>query len=73
MAISKNDILIIVPLSILIIFGMIMVTSSSIHVADDISSNPFYFAQRQIIFISIGLISSYFTLNFKIANPIFLI
>ena len=57
MAITKNDILIILPLTILILLGVIMVTSSSIHVADDISSNPFYFAQRQIIFISIGLIA----------------
>ena len=57
MAITKNDILIILPLTILILLGVIMVTSSSIHVADDISSNPFYFAQRQVIFISIGLIA----------------
>ena len=57
MAVTKNDILIIVPLTILLLLGIIMVTSSSIYVADDMSSNPFYFAQRQVIFISIGLIA----------------
>ena len=36
---------------------MIMVTSSSIYVADDMTSNPFYFAQRQSLFIAIGLIA----------------
>ena len=57
MNITKNDILIILPLSFLIILGMIMVTSSSIYVADDMTSNPFYFAQRQSLFIAIGLIA----------------
>ena len=57
MNITRNDILIILPLSFLIILGMIMVTSSSIYVADDMTSNPFYFAQRQGLFIAIGLIA----------------
>ena len=57
MNITRNDILIILPLSLLIILGMIMVTSSSIYVADDMTSNPFYFAQRQSLFIAIGLIA----------------
>jgi cell division protein FtsW len=52
MNLTRNDILIILPLSILIILGMIMVPSSSIYVADDMTSNPFYFAQRQIFFYS---------------------
>ena len=57
MNITRNDILIILPLSFLLILGMIMVTSSSIYVADDMTSNPFYFAQRQSLFIAIGLIA----------------
>ena len=57
MNLSKNDILIILPLSILVILGMIMVASSSMYVADDIASDPFYFAKRQIIFVSVGLIT----------------
>ena len=57
MKITRNDVLIILPLSVLIIFGMIMVTSSSIYVADDMTSNPFHFAQRQILFIAMGLMA----------------
>jgi len=57
MNVTRNDILIILPLSFLLILGMIMVTSSSIYVADDMTSNPFYFAQRQSLFIAIGLIA----------------
>ena len=56
MNLTRNDILIILPLSALIILGMIMVTSSSIYVADNMTSNPFHFAQRQIFFIAIGLL-----------------
>ena len=57
MKISKNDILIILPLSILLILGIVMVTSSSIYIADGMTSNPFYFAQRQTLFVSFGLIA----------------
>ncbi len=57
MKISKNDVLIILPISFLVIFGLIMITSSSIYIADDMTSNPFYFAQRQAYFIAIGILS----------------
>ena len=56
MKISKNDILIIFPLCSLIILGLIMVTSSSIYIAEDMTSDPFYFAQRQSFFLAIGII-----------------
>ena len=56
MKISKNDILIIFPLCSLIILGLIMVTSSSIYIAEDMTSNPFHFAQRQSFFLAIGII-----------------
>ena len=57
MKISKSDILIILPLSVLLILGLVMVTSSSIYIADDMTSNPFHFAQRQTLFVSMGLIA----------------
>tara|TARA_B100001248_G_scaffold95088_1_gene70606 strand:+ start:145 stop:1254 length:1110 start_codon:yes stop_codon:yes gene_type:complete len=60
--ITRNDILIILPLTLLIVFGLVMVISSSIYVADDMKSNPFYFAQRQTFFVSIGIISLLFFL-----------
>ena len=53
---TKNDILIIFPLVILVVLGLIMVTSSSIYIADNMTSNPFHFAQRQMLFIAIGII-----------------
>ena len=56
MKISKNDILIIFPLCSLIILGLIMVTSSSIYIAEDMTSDPFYFAKRQSFFLAIGII-----------------
>jgi len=62
MQVTKNDILIIFPLVILVVLGLIMVTSSSIYVADDMTSNPFHFAQRQALFIATGIISLIFFL-----------
>ena len=54
---DKNSLLILIPFICLISLGIVMVTSSSIYVADDLTGNPFYFASRQMLFISIGLIS----------------
>ena len=57
MNLDRNEIFIIFPLVLLVVLGLIMVTSSSIYIADDMNSNPFHFAQRQAYFISIGIIS----------------
>ncbi|MDA8816022.1 putative lipid II flippase FtsW [Gammaproteobacteria bacterium] len=54
---DKNSLLILIPFISLMSLGLVMVTSSSIYVADDLNGNPFYFASRQMLFISIGLIS----------------
>ena len=54
---DKNSLLILIPFISLMSLGLVMVTSSSIYVADDFTGNPFYFASRQMLFISIGLIS----------------
>ena len=62
MNISRNDILVIFPLGLLIVIGLIMVTSSSIYIADEMTSNPFHFAKRQALFISVGLFSLIFFL-----------
>ena len=62
MQVTKNDILIIFPLVILVVLGLIMVTSSSIYIADDMTSNPFHFAQRQALFVATGIISLIFFL-----------
>ena len=62
MNISRSDILVILPLGLLLIIGLVMVTSSSIYIADDMTSNPFHFAKRQALFISVGLFSMIFFL-----------
>ena len=59
---NKNDLLVILPLIFLLALGLIMVTSSSIYIADDMKSNPFYFAERQFIFMAIGLMALLFFL-----------
>lgn len=62
MQITRNDILIIFPLTILVILGLVMVSSSSIYIADDMTSNPFHFAQRQALFVAIGIFALLFFL-----------
>ena len=56
MKINNNDVFVIIPVIFLLMMGIIMVASSSIYIADDMTNNPFYFAQRQILFIGIGLL-----------------
>ena len=57
MKIDTNNLLIILPISFLLMIGIIMVASSSIYIADGMTSNPFHFAQRQTLFVSMGLIA----------------
>ena len=42
----------------LLTIGVIMVASSSISIADRNFSNPFYYLQRQLIFVVIGVFSA---------------
>ena len=50
-----NNFLILFSFISLMSLGFIMVASSSIFVADEMTGDPFYFASRQLIFISVGL------------------
>ena len=54
---DKNSLLIIIPFICLMSLGLVMVASSSIYVADDLTGNPFHFASRQMLFVSMGLLS----------------
>jgi len=54
---DKNSLLILIPFICLMSLGLVMVASSSIYVADDLTGNPFHFASRQMLFVSIGLLS----------------
>ena len=53
--IYKNNIFLIISLIGLVSLGLIMVTSSSIYIADNLTGNPFHFATRQALFIGIGI------------------
>ena len=52
-----NNFLILFSFISLMSLGFIMVASSSIYVADEMTGDPFYFARRQLIFISVGLLA----------------
>jgi len=52
-----DPVLLIVFISLLTI-GVIMVASSSISIADRNFSNPFYYLQRQLFFVTIGLFAA---------------
>ena len=52
-----NNLLILFSFISLMSLGFVMVASSSIYVADEMTGDPFYFASRQLIFISVGLLA----------------
>ncbi len=54
--IYRNNIFLSVSFIGLISLGLVMVTSSSIYIADNLTGNPFYFATRQALFIGIGIL-----------------
>ena len=56
MELRSNNFQILFTFVLLLIFGEIMVLSSSMVRAESIYDNPFFFASRQAIFISIGFI-----------------
>ena len=56
MELKSNNFQILFTFVLLLIFGEIMVLSSSMVRAESIYDNPFFFASRQAIFISIGFI-----------------
>ena len=54
---EKNNFLLIVPFILIISIGLIMISSSSIYIAQNLTGNPFYFSSKQFLFFSIGLMS----------------
>ena len=53
--IDRENILIVLPFFSLLFIGVVMVTSSSVYVSEDLYGSPFYFAFRQVIFLIIGI------------------
>ena len=52
-----NNFIILFSFISLMSLGFVMVASSSIYVADEMTGDPFYFAHRQLIFISVGMLA----------------
>jgi len=62
-----DPVLLIAFISLLSI-GVVMVASSSISVADRNFSNPFYYLQRQLVFVFIGLAASLFVFKIRLVQ-----
>jgi len=45
--------------SMLVVFGLVMMTSASIEIASQQYNDPFFHLKRQLMFLSIGLVSGY--------------
>ena len=56
--IDRENIFIILPFICLLFIGLVMVTSSSVYVAEKMYGNPFQFAEKHIIFLCFGMITT---------------
>ncbi|MCK5395952.1 MAG: putative lipid II flippase FtsW [Gammaproteobacteria bacterium] len=52
----------------LLTIGVIMVASSSISVADRNFSNPFYYLQRQLVFVAMGVFAALVVFKIRLVN-----
>ena len=52
----------------LLTIGVIMVASSSISVADRNFSNPFYYLQRQLVFVVMGLVAALIVFKIRLVQ-----
>jgi len=57
--VDKLDMVLLVTSLALLAVGLVMVTSASISIADRNLSSPFYYLQRQSVFIVLGLIAAW--------------
>ncbi|MDC1475468.1 putative lipid II flippase FtsW [Gammaproteobacteria bacterium] len=56
--VNKDNIFIILPFLALLFIGVIMVASSSVYIAEKMYGNPFQFAEKQLIFLCIGMLAT---------------
>ncbi len=56
-SIDKNNYLIIFPFIFLVLLGLVMISSASIFIAEAQTADPFHYISRQLLFVSVGLIS----------------
>jgi cell division protein FtsW len=65
---DKVDSVLLVTSLALLAIGLVMVTSASISIADRNLSSPFYYLQRQAIFIVIGLVAAWFVYQIRLVQ-----
>jgi cell division protein FtsW len=65
---DKADAVLLITSLALLAIGLVMVTSASISVADRNLSSPFYYLQRQAVFIVIGLIAAWFVYQIRLVQ-----
>jgi cell division protein FtsW len=56
-SVNKNNYLIIFPFIFLVLLGLVMISSASIFLAEEQTLDPFYYISRQLLFVSVGLVS----------------
>lgn len=56
-SVNKNNYFIILPFIFLVLLGLVMVSSASIFLAEEQTLDPFYYISRQLLFVSVGLVS----------------
>ncbi len=63
---ANIDMTLLTVIAILLGIGLVMVASSSVSIAEKQMGNPFYYLQRQIIFVVIGCLAAAITVNIPI-------
>ena len=58
--IFRNNLLIVIPFSILILIGLIMISSASVFIAEANYNDPFFYISKQLIFVSMGFLAMVF-------------
>ncbi len=65
---DKLDLVLLLTSVALLAIGLVMVTSSSISIADRNLSSPFYYLQRQAIFIILGLVAAWLVYQVRLVQ-----
>ena len=61
--IDRENIFIILPFICLLFIGLVMVTSSSVYIAEKMYGNPFQFAEKHIIFLCLVMITTVISIS----------
>jgi cell division protein FtsW len=65
---DRLDLVLLMTSLALLAVGLVMVTSASISIADRNLSSPFYYLQRQAVFIVLGLMAGWFVYQIRLVH-----